>query len=147
MPHLRPLRQPLALVLLLVLALAPLAAAQEVERLVIVQGSVGQPGRERAYLNFHNAEQVDVTVTVQYARPKPAAPILRTYVIPAEDRLSVELAVDVPGLPASYFSVIAIAEAADALPAAVDMRLTWHRNPDGREVETLTAVTRRTPKR
>lgn len=139
----------LALAALLILALAPGAAAQPtiLERLIIVQGSVGQPGRERAYLNFHNAEQVEVTVTVQYARPLPAAPILRTYVIAPEDRRSVEIAADVPGLPASYFSVIAEVEAADGLPAAVDMRLTWHRDPDGREVETLTAVTRRTPKR
>jgi hypothetical protein len=137
-----------AAVVFCLLLSVPSARAQDIERLMIVQGSVGQPGREHAYLNFQNAEQIDVTVIVQYVRPQPAEPITRTYVIGAEDRRSIEIATDVPQLlPGAYFSVIAQVFAADDLPAAVDMRLTWHRSPDFREVETLTAVIRRSPKR
>lgn len=135
-----------ALALLVAAASAP-AAAQDVERLMLAQASVGQPGRERAYLNFQNGEQIEVAVTVVYTRTAPHPALVRTYTIAPEARLSVDLAMDTPTLVGSYFSVIATVEAADALAAAVDMRLTWHRDPDGREVETLTAVTRRTPKR
>jgi hypothetical protein len=142
-----------ALVAALFVLSASVASAQSIiERHIVAQGSVGQPGREHAFLVLVNDEQVDVDVTIKYTT-EAGFSVLTSHTVSAESRKSVNVAVDAPGLgSATHFAAVLYFTDSDPLadpndPLAVVARMVWHRASDGREVDSQPAEVRRSKKR
>jgi hypothetical protein len=139
-------------VALFVLSTSVASAQSVIERHIVAQGSVGQPGREHAFLVLVNDEQVDVDVTIKYTT-EAGLSVLTSHTVSAESRKSVNVAVDAPGLgAATHFAAVLYFTDSDPLadpndPLAVVARMVWHRASDGREVDSQPAEVRRSKKR
>jgi hypothetical protein len=115
-----------------------------VERQIIVQGSIGQPGRELAFLNCYNPDQVQVGISVWFQGSNLT--VIHQFTMEGA-RESINLA-DVPHMPTrAYFSVDISVDADDGQDSAATCALTWHRRSDLQEVATENPVIRRSPKR
>jgi hypothetical protein len=132
---------------------ASVASAQTIiERHIVAQGSIGQPGREHAFLVLVNDEQIHLNVIIKYTTDAGQA-VFSSHSLLGESRKTIKVATDAPGLgTATHFAVTLyfsdpdpLADISDTL--AVVARMVWHRASDGREVDSQPAEVRRAKKR
>jgi hypothetical protein len=139
-------------VALFVLSASVVSAQTIIERHIVPQGSIGQPGREHAFLVLVNDEQVPVTVEIKYTT-NAGLIVLTSHTLAAESRTTFNVAVDAPTLgTAAHFSAVLYFSDTDPLadpndPLAVAARMVWHRASDGHEVDSQPAEVRRSKKR
>lgn len=142
-----------ALVLSLFASLTPVAAQTIIERQVIVQASVGQPGREMTYLNFTNLEQHSVMVVVEFQKEGGDQNGLG-FTLPPSQRKSIgfheaDLAAIRTWLGAAVnFSVVIYYEYLEPAPTppTIAAEMVWYSAAPFRQVDSTIAVVRRSVK-
>lgn len=142
----------------LMLVCSGAAFAQEepdiLTRQIIVQGSIGQPGREVVFLNCFNPDQVASTVTASFVGRGGSFSVFHSFDVDVDASINLR---SVPGMPtAANFSMDVTVDTADGRASSLTCDLTWYTFVPStapgtpgtyREVESRTAVIRRSPKR
>ena len=109
---------------------------------VIAQASTGKAGREVSFLVCFNSDQVDVAMSALFVH-ESAGLIAHPFIVNAEGRTPINLAL-VPHMPPiGNFSVAVWMEAADGLDTAASCDLVYYSGVPLREIESrpLTART------
>jgi autotransporter-associated beta strand protein len=89
----------------------------------LAEGRVGGPCRFGTIIVLDNPQATDAEVTVTYVRETGAPPIVSTYTVPAERRVSIAVHRDVPELQDEAFgAVIAVT---NDVPILAERSMTW----------------------
>jgi hypothetical protein len=95
-------------------------------RWAIAEGRVGGPLNYHTYLLLANPQDAPAEVTVTYLRENGAAPVVKTYTVPATTRYTIDVNVVVPELQNESFG--ARIEVTNGVTIAVERSMYWDAN-------------------